>query len=330
MSETKDHLILSYLQGNLSPDEAGAFETWRNESDENRRTVEEFQKIWQLSNNKGITIDFQSEQEWQRLESSLLPGEETPRREFIPLDSNWLKIAAAIVLVLVASSILYLTLSKANEILIETSANSIHKILPDGSEVWLNEKSCLTYQEDFADDRTVHLVGEAFFVVKKNPSKPFVIQTGSARVKVLGTSFNVKAYPDEMQTEVMVVTGQVSFGHVNSEKVVMLTPGTNGILTNKNERLNVDTQTDPNSLAWKDKELVFRKSPLASVLKTLHIYFRKDILVKNDSLLGCRFTGSFKDPTLQEVFETIGLALDIEITQQQDSYLLSGAGCKSD
>jgi transmembrane sensor len=329
MSETKDHLILAYLQGKLSPDETDAFEAWRNESDENRRAVEEYQKIWQLTKRNEAAKDFQSDKEWQRLESSL-SVEETPTHQLAPIGRNWLKIAASVLLVLLSSSVLYLTLSKSDKIVIETSNNSLHEILPDGSEVWLNENSRLVYQENLADGRSVYLMGEAFFDVTKHPNKTFVIQTESAQVKVLGTSFNVKAYPNAIQDEVFVVTGRVSFNSIKSAQVVVLTPGATGILTKSDGRLITETDHDLNTLAWKEKELVFRKTPLRSVLKSLNTYFKKEIQVEDDSLLNCRFTGTFKNPTLPEVFETLGLALDIEITQRQDSYLLSGVGCKPD
>ena len=330
MPASKDHLMLPYLEGNLTAADKAAFESWRNESDENRRTVAEFQNIWQLTKSKETPRDFQSDQEWQKFESSLIAAKETPVRQLKPARLDWLKIAAAISLILVSSSIVYLTVFKVDELVIQTSANTLHKTLPDGSEVWLNEASRLTYREDFADDRSLQLQGEAFFDVKKNSDKPFVIQTENAVVKVLGTSFNVKAYPNEIQTEVLVVSGKVSFGAIDKGKVVTLTPGALGILRKSDDRLMTESDHDSNSLAWKDKELVFKKTPLAAVLKTLHTYFKTDIRAGNESLLHCRFTGSFKNPTLEEVFESLGLAMDIEITQQQDSYVLNGAGCKTD
>jgi transmembrane sensor len=329
MSETRDHLILAYLQGNLSPDETDAFEAWRNESEDNGRAVEEYQKIWQLTKIKEANNNFQSEREWQRLESSL-SVEETPAHQLAPIRRSWLKIAATVLLVLASSSVLYLILSKSEERVIETFNSSHHEILPDGSEVWLNENSRLIYQENFTDERTLYLMGEAFFDVRENPNKPFVIQTESSQVKVLGTSFNVKSYPNEIQDEVFVATGRVSLNSIKSAQVVVLTPGATGILTKSDGRLITETDHDLNTLAWKERELVFRKTPLSAVLKTLNTYFKKEIQVENDSLLHCKFTGTFKNPTLPEVFETLGLALDLEITQRQGSYILSGVGCKPD
>src|SRR2546423_14261851 len=83
-------------------------------------------------------------------------------------------------------------------------------VLPDGSTVWLNAGSKLTYNKDFGNNiREVSLVGEAFFDVMHIPDVPFVIETPTAVVKVLGTSFNVKAYPNETTTETSVIRGRV-------------------------------------------------------------------------------------------------------------------------
>jgi ferric-dicitrate binding protein FerR (iron transport regulator) len=73
---------------------------------------------------------------------------------------------------------------------------------------------------------------------------------------------------------------------------------------------------------------VFKKTPLGIVVRTLRSYFKKDIRVKNETLLSCRFTGSFNNPTLEEVIEILDLALDLEVDRQQDTYTLDGVGCK--
>jgi ferric-dicitrate binding protein FerR (iron transport regulator) len=329
MSENKEHLILQYLQGKIEPAEKQAFESWRNESEENRRMVDELQRIWQLTNSNEITTDFQSEEEWRKL-NSLLDRQETPVRRLDRSVMHWSKIAAAILLVILSSFILYLTFFKADQVVLQTAGNILHNVLPDGSEVWLNTESRLTYDEDFDENRLVKLEGEAFFNVKRNPEKPFVIRSEDAQVGVLGTSFNVKAYKNEIQTEVFVVTGKVRLGINDQEKYIILTPGTTGILTKKGHRLITEPQGDANILAWKNKRLVFKKTPLGTVVRILRSYFKRDIRVKNEALLSCRFTGSFNDPTLEEVIEILHLALDLGVDRQQETYLLDGVGCKED
>jgi ferric-dicitrate binding protein FerR (iron transport regulator) len=326
VSDNKEHLILSYLQGELSPEARQEFESWRSESEENRRMVDQFQHIWQLTGNK--KIDFQSQEEWRKLASSLHAAPEASVRKLNVQGKDWLKIAAAVLVVLLSSGIVYLTIFRVHEVSIQTADNNLHAVLPDGSEVWLNRDSRLTYDNNFDEDRFVNLEGEGFFDIKSDPARPFIIRTVDAQIKVAGTSFNVKAYARDIQTEVLVVTGKVSLGTIDQSRSVILTPGVKGILTRNDHRLITERQENDNSLAWKNKLLVFKKTPLRKVVKVLRSYFRKDIQVTNEKLLPCRFTGSFSDPTLDEVVETLGIALDLEVNVTKGTYMLDGAGCE--
>jgi transmembrane sensor len=231
MTEAQEHLILKYLQGNLSPEERETFESWLNASELNRRIVNEFKKVWSVSADSSTPDDFQHNEEWNRLASAI---EETPvvtiERKSYPY---LLKIAAAVILFIVASGVIYLAVLRDKEIIRETTSQVEKIVLPDGSEVWLNQNSRITYSNSFGEDRNLYLKGEAFFDVKPDPEKPFTITTEGAQVKVLGTSFNVRAYPDEAHTEVFVATGKVSLSATSTTQSIVLTPGSNGILSKK-------------------------------------------------------------------------------------------------
>ena len=327
MLESHEHLIPPYLQGKLSPQETAAFERWMNQSEENLKMVSDFKSIWQVSEEGEKPIDFQQEKEWIRLQDFLQT--EAVRVPVVALHtrSYALKIAAGIAFFLIFSALLYRTVFTSTEIIQETTSHAAHIILPDGSEVWLNENSRVTYQSDFIDDRDLTLKGEGFFEVKPNPEKPFVIHAEGTQIKVLGTSFNVKAYEKERLTEVFVVAGKVDFSFVN--KNIVLTPGSHGTFNKNDQTLKSENEELLNIMAWKDKRLIFKKTPLREVVKTLRSYFKTDIQIKNEELLKCRFTSSFNNPTLLEVMETISLSLNLRLDHQSNSYSLSGDGCNS-
>ena len=327
MTEPQEHLILNYLQGTLSPEERVTFEEWLNQSEGNRKLVSDFQGLWQLSDVNDKDIDFQKELEWIRLQASL--NHEVGKAPGITLNTKsyvW-KIAAAISFLLISSFVLFMTVLRSHGIVHETNVQQKHVVLPDGSEVWLNEKSRLAYQDDFSEARSLTLKGEGYFEVKPNPQKPFVIHVGEAKIKVLGTSFNVNGYTEEMQTEVFVVTGKVSFSTLDQSNSIILLPGSKGIFNKNNHTLISKTTDGLNQMAWKEKRLVFKKTALREVLKTLQSYFKTNIQVKNEKLLNCRFTGSFNNPTLPEVMETLSLALNLKIDHQANAYALDGEGC---
>jgi transmembrane sensor len=90
-----------------------------------------------------------------------------------------------------------------------TNGSKTNLVLPDGTKVWLNAGSNMTYDKDYGVNiREVNLTGEAYFDVIKNPKKPFIIHTGKIDIKVLGTAFNVRCYPDEKNTETSLVRGK--------------------------------------------------------------------------------------------------------------------------
>jgi ferric-dicitrate binding protein FerR (iron transport regulator) len=327
MKENREHLILSYFTGKLSAEERHDLEVWRNESDENRKIFDDFQLIWKTTGDNAPSIDFHSDQEWEKFASSAFQRKEGANRRTL-FQEPWLKIAATILLLCVSSFVVFQIFFKTESFVIQTAENVKHTVLPDGSNVWLNAQSRLTYEDDFDNKRTVTLQGEAFFDVKKDSQHPFTIHAPDAEVKVLGTSFNVRAHEKETLTEVFVVTGKVSVKADDVDENILLTPGMTGVLSRNNHQLSSNTNDDVNRLAWKSRELVFRKAPLRTVIKTMSSYFRKEFRVGNDELLNCRFTGSFEDPSIDEVLESIDLALDLKANHQEDIYTLDGVGCK--
>lgn len=337
MQDQHQHLIIKSLSGSLSPEEQQELRVWMDESPENRREYEDYQKVWQLSNPLNEIQDFQTSAEWKKLETAIDQDHiSTPHRKSVPFrQSPWLSVAASVAFLVIAALVVYMFLfnSGGNEIVMESGDQEIHFRLPDGSQVWLNRNSTLSYEEEFSEaERNVSLSGEAFFEVEKNRKKPFVIRAEKAEVRVLGTSFNIKAYPEAAQTEVYVKSGKVSLGVQEQEaqkaRKIILTPGETGILQKGDLSLNLTKDTSPNVLAWKDNKLVFEKATLRQVVKTLEEYFAVNISVSGSTILECRFTSTFTEPELEEVLEVLRLTLNLTITREGDSLRIKGEGCK--
>lgn len=322
----RENLILKYLEGRLSDEERAAFMLWLSQSDENAKLVKEFERVWKINHDK-TPPGFQTEEEWQKLQMAINKGNDTPIK-LNTISLTW-KVAAAISFFILSSFLLYLTFFRTISIIHETASNkTVQLTLPDSSKVWLNENTRLTYIDDFSNVRELTLTGEAFFEVQRNPSNPFIIKTSEAQIKVLGTSFNVKAYNKGTRTEVYVVTGKVNFATVDEDNHIILTAGTMGVLNKTNHTL-ITTEEHLNITAWRNKELVFQKTPLREVLESVRSYFKTDIEVKNEAVLNCRFTSSFKEPTLPEVMEAISLALNLKVDKHSNTYVLEGEGCKA-
>lgn len=331
MQDRHEYLMLRYLSGNLSPEEDRELRSWLEESPGNSRELEEYQKVWQQSFSPKAVQDFQSAEEWEKLKAAIdRENAASVKGRSISLKRpGWLSIAASIGVLMVSVVGIYLLLFSGKEELIlkESGSQEMSFLLPDGSEVWLNKHSTLSYHKSFAQERMVSLSGEAFFEIEKDPEKPFVIYADKAAIRVLGTSFNVKAFEHSPLTEVYVLTGKVSLSSVEQGEGVMLHPGEMGLLHTKEGGVSVAREANPNALAWKEKRLTFKKAPLKEVIKTLEDYFSVNISVANPELLKCRFSSSFANPELEEVLQVLRHALQLTIKRSGDPLLIDGKGC---
>jgi ferric-dicitrate binding protein FerR (iron transport regulator) len=328
MAAHYEHLILKSLSGTITSEEKQELESWINESAANRRVAEDLQQVWKLSKDDVAIHDFKTAQEWSRLEASI-EGENKSRATVVTITQTaWFRMAASLLLLALSTCVVYLIFFASNEIVHSAGGSMLSLTLPDGSRVWLNAQSRISHDADFSGDvRCVSLEGEAFFEVKTDPGRPFIVSTDQAEVKVLGTSFDVSASEAD-QTKVFVVTGKVSFSareHQNAG--VVLTPGEGAALSRLDHTITRTVDQDPNLLAWKEKRLVFRKAALSEVIRTLKQYFKTEITIKNKELLRCHFTSTFNDPTLDEVVEALKESLNLNVERQQNTVIIDGEGC---
>lgn len=158
-------------------------------------------------------------------------------------------------------------------------------VLSDGTVVLLNADSKITFPTRFTgENRTVKLVGEAYFKVSKNKHRPFIVQTENLSTKVLGTEFNLKAYPHS-DVNVTLIKGSVA---VNAEgKEVMLKPGQNAEY-NENKEIEVTTVDTECYTQWKDGYFYFDNVPLIDVVRDLGRWYNVNVEIRNNSLMSYR------------------------------------------
>ena len=191
-------------------------------------------------------------------------------------------------------------------------------ILADGSHIWLNAGSRLSYPSEFrGNSREVYLTGEAFFEVSHNPSKPFYVITPEVKIKVIGTSFNVSAYPDEQTVETVLVSGKVTAGKNRLlAGTIDLAPGERLTYDKNTTDLSKDKVDVNNHSSWKDGYLLFNNAPCSHVFLKLQRYYNKDIRFDED-LEKTSFSGKLvlKD-NLMEVLDNIAFASSLKIEDQ--------------
>ena len=200
--------------------------------------------------------------------------------------------------------------------------------------VTLNNHSKLTYPKQFSGNlREVNVEGEAFFEVKHDASRPFVITAGNARIKVLGTSFNVMARPENETVEVVVRTGKVEVTRQqmnpdtklqeNAGNNLILTPGEKGVLYNTNNQLVKSTNNDPNVIAWKTHELIFDQVKLKDVVLDLEKVYHTEIQLSDPSFNDLVYTAHFDNQTIDFILEVIRLTFNMKLSAENGQYFLT-------
>ena len=183
-------------------------------------------------------------------------------------------------------------------------------LLPDSTTVFLNAESRLRFPDRFVpgSERIVYLSGEAYFDVKRDPRSPFLVCLEHSAVKVTGTSFNVKAYPDDTNEATTLISGTVSMGIGTTEQWIVLKPGEQGYYDATRKTLLQQTVEVNYYTAWKDGVFAFYRQPLEEVMKTLGCWYLFDTHYQNEALKSILYTGKInRHASIREVLHTFEL-----------------------
>ncbi|HCE58372.1 MAG TPA: hypothetical protein DER09_11210 [Prolixibacteraceae bacterium] len=332
-------LLAKYLNNEVNPVEKSEVEAWIDLSEENREELEQSRKMLDSVDAFYKADDFNSVAAWQKVQSKMhepqlrVVQKNNVRKEVI---SHFYKVAAIVVFaVLLGSAGYYFGFrNKVTEVYSEIISAEKQVIseytLPDGSVVALNSNSKLVFPRNFkGNTREVTIYGEAFFDVKPDASKPFIINAGNAQVKVLGTSFNVKAYPENETVEVVVATGKVQVSGktgsaVNNNTPILLVPGEKGIVANNGSLPAKMENTNPNYLAWKTHDFVFNEIPLRDVIDCLEKTYHVDIEVTQPELNDLKLTAHFENKPIDFVLNVVRLTFNLDLSEENEQFTFSG------
>lgn len=236
---------------------------------------------------------------------------------------------------------------------VSTKKGSRTKVqLPDGTTVWLNSSSKLTYDnQNFGNlIREVSLIGEAYFDVVKNKTKPFVIHTAKMDIKVLGTVFNVKCYPGEKTTETSLIHGSVEVSIKDRQEKILMKPNEKLILINEDKILaekntaitnkkNASTPYEPiielshltmyptnNEIVetgWVEDRLVFNNESLEDVVSKMQRWYAVSILISDEDLKKELITGSFEKETIYQALKALQFTNKFTYTTKDDKIIIS-------
>lgn len=246
----------------------------------------------------------------------------------VQLSPHTWKIAAAVSLLLMATWWWQRDVDTAPPPLIAftTTVGEKHAVvLPDGSKVWLNGASTLTYHQGTEQQRMVTLTGEAFFEVARDENKPFVIQTGELATTVLGTSFNIRAYADE-DVEVAVNTGQVAVENKRTQQSVLLQAADVVTYRAATQRLVKEQQVSVPSNAWVAGRLEAKGQSLRSLLVALERFYDQKFVVDHPTLFDCALTATFIQSDMEAAIDLLEFQFG-PLLIQGDTIRLQGQLC---
>jgi ferric-dicitrate binding protein FerR (iron transport regulator) len=210
----------------------------------------------------------------------------------------WRTIAVAASVFVAALALFYFTPSGDHVIADNTTAQLPleHQIikLPDGSVVKLNHGSSLDYPESFAgkETREVFLIGEGYFDIQHDPAHEFIVRTGNLKTVVLGTAFNIKAYPTDNDITVTVTRGKVRVSDDNNVLGV-ITPDQQITFNKDSQAIDRKLVDSRNAIAWSDKDIFFDDITLYEAARQLEMRFQVKIRLTDQKLRNCRFTATF-------------------------------------
>ncbi len=194
--------------------------------------------------------------------------------------------------------------------------------LPDGSKIVLNAESELIYPKEFNDSiREVTLIGEAFFDIKRNVNKPFIVNTNSIKIKVLGTSFNVKSYDKDKKVETTLVTGKVELIK-DKETPIVLAPSQKAVFYKKENKLEIEEVKSLEVVAWKEGKLIFKKTSLQEVVIDLERKYNVKININSQKLLNYEYTGTFDNLSIDEVLKLLTISSPIKYSIKNGKIIL--------
>jgi len=181
--------------------------------------------------------------------------------------------------------------------------------LPDGTPGMLNSGSTLAYRLPFSHNRNVKLEGEAWFEVKKDEKSPFVVDAGNSVVRVLGTSFNISAYPTESYVEIVLAEGEVEFlDHIRRQREI-IKPGER--LINQGGRINKSYVETEKYSAWTEGKLVFRGDPMNEVARRIERWYNVKVIIADKEIEKYSFRATFEDDKLEDVLRYLAMTSPI-------------------
>lgn len=304
MNETFDKLFEKFISGKrITGEESVLLKVLLDDPDRKNEIYQWIEKKWQQSEPEKVNLQFEEIRRQIRYKSA--------KHKLEKGFSLFSKVAATLFIPLLAASLyLYINRADSSELLTLSTqrGEQTSVILPDGSKVWLNVDTKLSYPVTFGvTSRKVELEGEAYFEVMKNENLPFSVSSAGITTKALGTSFVISAYPGSGTIKSSLIKGCVEVSCKKRSEV--LKPGQQLLYKKDRSGILIQPFDEGDELAWKYEQLVFRLTPFDQVIEDLEKWYDVDFDYHRTSLKHETFTAKFRRyETLEHVLMVLSKA----------------------
>lgn len=312
-----ESLLLSYIRGLESADQNTQIEIWMFQNQENENLVLAIAQIYLAQEASDIINNTKSIDAYSKIQRKI---KQRKIRRFI---RNYSSAAAFILGLVLASAIFLLLQVKPASDLQYTTVESNPGMrtsfyLPDGTQVYLNSASSISYNSNYNDkNRSLNLNGEAYFKVKPNNKKPFIVSVfdQDMRIRVLGTEFNLRAYSKSKEIQTSLVSGKVQVlirSPKGKENISDLMPSEKAIYKPNTGQLSIVKTNTNHETAWMEGKLIFKDLEMEQVLEKLSNFYDVDFNIIDKEIKTYRFTGTFQNRQLVQILEYLKMSSKIE------------------
>ena len=307
-------LLVRYISRETTPAEDREIWLWITESEDNREELRQLYETKWFSSQKMLSSKINVDDSWSEFSAKHL---RVYRATGQPQFSRWMRVAASVlILISVGLGSIFgyrlFTVQDYTSTLVQFHVPAGEKsnlVLADGTRVWLNSESSITYNA--LEPRSVHLAGEAYFEVSENKSHPFIVHTLSGlNIRVLGTEFNVRCYPDEPAIETTLDKGRIELFGKYLEKPVEIQPGQQAEFSDNS--LNIKVVDTRLYSIWKNNELKIEDSNFAELVPVIERWYGVEISMDNKLRDQGQFTITIKTESVRELFTMMQLTSNFQ------------------
>ena len=327
MNGMNEELIIKYLQGQCTAEEEDLFLKWLQESSENKKFFSEQKALLNYRKVKHFGTDEQLNQAAARFHANVRHAESRRKKQVY---LRFARYAAVLLFLLAVPTLLYKTgyLSSSSELItVSIGQTDSTRFVPlsDGSRVWLNSHSSITYPKSFSkNERNVQLTGEAYFEVSHDSLHPFKVQTDNIQVKVLGTSFNVRAYSSKKNTETILVEGKVVIQNKQGNNLAMLAPGQMAGYDKTSQYLSIKAVDPDEYTAWRHGLIVFTNTTLDDITGKLSELYQVHFTIEGTRPVNTSYNFSFrKGQSIDKVLEMLSFIAPIKYKVQEKEIVVT-------